>query len=129
MFRIIELKKGEFLHDGKGKEIATTEKEFGLYGVLKLNGKFYEIAVKGGDYLGVREFTPLNKEKLEYEDFITCPYCGYKDNNSWEKGTCGEIECSFCGVELEFETEVTVQYHIGLKSKPNVVDLDEEGEE
>ena len=125
MFKIIELKKGEFLHEASGDKIATTENELEIYEVLILHGKYYTVVSKREDRIGVREFTPLNKENMEYQDYIVCPYCGHKDNDSWEKGTCGDdIKCGNCGAELEFETEVTVHYHIELKRKPNVVNLD-----
>lgn len=124
MFKIIELKKGEFLHEAAGDKIATTEKELQIYEVLILHGKYYTVVSKREDKIGVREFTPLNKRNMEYQDYITCPYCGHKDNDSWEKNSCGETQCGNCGSELKFETEVTVAYHIELKSKPNVVNLD-----
>lgn len=135
MLRIVKLDKGEFLHEGKGKEIATTEKELEIYDVLISNGKYYTVVsqtlLSKEEYkIGVKEFTPLNKNEMEYQDYITCPYCGYQDKDSWEKGSCGyDIECKNCGAGLEFETEVTVQYHIKLKRKPDIVNLDKEGEE
>lgn len=129
MFRIIKLEKGEFLHKGEGLEIAIThtQKKLEIYDVVILNGKYYTVVSKAEDKIGIEEFTPLNKEKLNWESFIICPYCGYEEKDSWEQDDIGTTECGNCGAELEFEREITVQYHIELKRKPDIVNLDEEG--
>lgn len=128
MFRIIELEKGEFLLKGEGREIATMEKELEIYDVLISNGKYYTVVSKTEDKIGIEEFTPLNKEELNCESFITCPYCGYEEKDSWEQDDSGTTGCINCGAELEFDREITVKYHIKLKRKPDIVNLDEEGE-
>lgn len=48
------------------------------------------------------------------QDFITCPYCGYQDRDSWEyadmKGSC-DYECSKCEkVFILDEPVMTIQY-------------------
>ena len=49
-----------------------------------------------------------------YTDFITCPYCGYEDRDSWEvdfgNSECMEIECSNCGKEMGVTRNVSVSY-------------------
>lgn len=41
---------------------------------------------------------------------ITCPYCGWKDRDSWELTDSGEVICSKCEKEFHVEREVDVKY-------------------
>lgn len=50
-----------------------------------------------------------------YEDEITCPYCGWKDRNSWESnlerdGDYGTSECPDCGMNFHVVMDVKVSY-------------------
>ena len=49
-----------------------------------------------------------------YTDFITCPYCGYEDRDSWEvdlgNNECTEIECKICGKEINVTRHISVSY-------------------
>lgn len=48
---------------------------------------------------------------FEDEDEITCPYCGYKDRDSWEApDEDDEYECSDCGRAFQMVRNVTVTY-------------------
>jgi DNA-directed RNA polymerase subunit RPC12/RpoP len=44
------------------------------------------------------------------EDKITCPYCGWKDSDSWEMTESGEVECGKCENEFYVEREIDVSY-------------------
>jgi transcription elongation factor Elf1 len=50
----------------------------------------------------------------EYTDFITCPYCGYVECDSWDidfdNGECTEIECGICGKEMFVERTMSINY-------------------
>lgn len=50
----------------------------------------------------------------EYTDYITCPYCGYEDHDSWEvdfgNSECAEIECTKCGKGISVDRHVSVSY-------------------
>jgi transcription elongation factor Elf1 len=50
----------------------------------------------------------------EYTDFITCPYCGYEDQDSWEvdfgNSECTEIECTNCEKEINVTRHISVSY-------------------
>ena len=48
------------------------------------------------------------------EDQITCPYCGYKEKDSWEISESGEITCNDCDRAFWVEIQVDVKY----SSKP-----------
>lgn len=52
------------------------------------------------------------KGKHAYQDFIICPWCGYRINDSWEFAgkSGGTIECSDCGHEFEYEVHHEVTY-------------------
>ena len=36
----------------------------------------------------------------EFTDLITCPYCGSKENDSWEVHDTGIQECGNCGKQF-----------------------------
>ena len=49
------------------------------------------------------------------EPYITCPYCGYVNQDSWEEhmedGDCDKhYECPNCGREFEVSMEIEVSY-------------------
>jgi hypothetical protein len=50
----------------------------------------------------------------EYTDFITCPYCGYEDRDSWEvdfgNSECTEIQCVNCEKEVSVTRIVNITY-------------------
>ena len=47
----------------------------------------------------------------KYVSNITCPYCGYEDQDSWETtDDCGECECSLCEKKFYFSRDVTIEY-------------------
>jgi transcription elongation factor Elf1 len=49
-----------------------------------------------------------------YTDFITCPYCGYEDRDSWEvdfgSSECTEIQCANCEKEIHVTKHISVSY-------------------
>jgi uncharacterized protein (DUF2225 family) len=51
-------------------------------------------------------------DELDYfrESEITCPYCGWKDRDSWELTDSGEVICENCEKEFYVEREVDVKY-------------------
>lgn len=52
----------------------------------------------------------------KYEDKITCPYCGYKDEDSWETaegltdGQDSDTECGNCGKRFDFSVHIEITY-------------------
>ncbi|HRZ18736.1 MAG TPA: hypothetical protein P5136_01650 [Methanofastidiosum sp.] len=56
------------------------------------------------------EFNTTGK-KYQFEQYITCPYCGYRDNDSWEiSSDSGEMTCGACSSTFFYERNVTVDY-------------------
>lgn len=53
------------------------------------------------------------------ESEITCPHCGYKDKDSWERtgddGEMKEIDCDSCDKPFTVETHVSVSYTSYIK--------------
>ena len=46
-----------------------------------------------------------------YESNITCPYCGWEDNDSWEfDQEDGTVECGGCEKEFNVSRNVEVTY-------------------
>jgi len=46
----------------------------------------------------------------EYTDEITCPYCGWVNNDSWEADENGITFCGKCEKDFEFTRNVEVTY-------------------
>ena len=44
------------------------------------------------------------------EDEITCPYCGYKEADSWEMQDSGNTFCGSCEKEFFVEIETEIKY-------------------
>jgi Zn ribbon nucleic-acid-binding protein len=82
--------------------------------VILFNGQHYRVCMisqKKG-FVGVKE-TEYNVDGKEYdfEQYITCPYCGHQDKDSWEVSEDdGKIECGACGSEFSYERIVDVSY-------------------
>ena len=57
-------------------------------------------------------------------DNITCPYCGYENEDSWESDESDEhYECPNCGSYFSYEREVSISYYSSPieKNEPLVV--------
>ena len=44
------------------------------------------------------------------EDQATCPYCGYKEKDSWEISQSGEFTCNNCDKTYWVEVQTDVRY-------------------
>jgi hypothetical protein len=98
--------------------------EFHPGDVLEFGGKRWTVGMTSADYCTVTEI-PMREVEEDaeecYEDEITCPYCGYKDDNSFERGESeGEHECGRCSAVFSFEREVSVTYSTKLVKMPEV---------
>ena len=51
----------------------------------------------------------LDEMDYTHENEIVCPYCGEKENDSWEAEDDGEIECD-CGETFEFVRNIEITY-------------------
>jgi hypothetical protein len=52
-------------------------------------------------------------------DHITCPFCGWKDYDSWEhRDDSGDTECGDCGKPLHYERDIKVSYTTTAVQKP-----------
>lgn len=57
-------------------------------------------------------------------DNITCPYCGYEDEDSWEADESDDhYECPNCGSYFSYEREASVSYYSSPieKNEPLVI--------
>jgi transcription elongation factor Elf1 len=58
----------------------------------------------------------IGKIEHEFTRYITCPYCGSEDEDSWEQGkdindgSLGIIECDKCGKKFSARRDVDVTY-------------------
>ena len=125
LFELLTKKTSEFPF------IKTVEHE-GLFlnDVLKLDNKVYRVyrvshKNKYGE-LSVKEIKTFDLDNVEsnYESEITCPICGYQEQDSWEyRSDCDEYDCGCCGAVLEYNREVTVEYRTTVKEKPEVKEI------
>jgi rRNA maturation endonuclease Nob1 len=93
--------------------------------VAKVGGSYYVPGVLNcaNKSAGVRKMEinlqPVDKD---YEHELTCPYCGYKDSDSWElSDEDEEHECGRCGAIMSYQRVVTVEYNSSPKKPPDVV--------
>lgn len=82
--------------------------------VLLFNGRYYRVCMTSPKHgvIGVEE-TYYNVAGEEYfrEQYITCPYCGHQNQDSWEvSGDDGETDCGACGSTFSYERIVDVSY-------------------
>jgi DNA-directed RNA polymerase subunit RPC12/RpoP len=58
----------------------------------------------------------------DYQRDITCPYCGWKDRDSWDYHMRDEdiieVECGKCEKEFMASCHVTVDYSSWKKEQP-----------
>ncbi len=97
-----------------------------LFEVICIDGDYYVSGVLAGDrtYAGVRKIEiDLEPSDREYKNNLTCPYCGYVDNDSWELSSdCEEEhECGRCGGVMSYERIVTVEYSSSPVKPPLIV--------
>lgn len=62
------------------------------------------------------QFTSSFETMREHE--ATCPYCGWKERDSWELDDEGELACGSCGREFYYSSEVE-RYFSTYKQKEN----------
>jgi ribosomal protein S27AE len=67
----------------------------------------------------------LDPEDKDYEDNLTCPYCGYVDSDSWELSDSeDEHTCGRCGATMSFERVVTVEYNSSPVKPPQIINAE-----
>lgn len=53
----------------------------------------------------------IEKIDHKYTDEIVCPYCGYKESDSWEYNhNSDDMECTGCGKKFHYERNIEVTY-------------------
>ena len=69
------------------------------------------LSLRGG--YCVCDKTPVDIEDVDYEytDEIVCPYCGYKQSDSWEsEDSSDEVICEFCNSKYAYQRNMEVTY-------------------
>ena len=107
--------------------IGEIDASINLFEVICIDGDYYVPGVLSADktYAGVSKIEiDLEPSDRKYKNNLTCPYCGYADNNSWELSSdCEEEhECSRCGGVMSYERIVTVEYSSSPVKPPVVVE-------
>jgi len=95
-------------------EVAKVGDSYYVPGVLSLADK----------RAGVRKMEiDLQPADKDYEHELTCPYCGYRDGDSWElsRDDEEEHECGRCGAIMSYQRAVTVEYNSSPVKPPDVV--------
>ena len=56
----------------------------------------------------------IDRYDYEYVNFITCPYCGHEDRDSWEEhmndGDHIKTKCQSCWKEFRVRCYISVKY-------------------
>lgn len=116
--------------------IVVTDKEIEMGELLIINNVAYTICSLSGKG---NKFQIAYVEKVKNQlvfvdgedpeeqygtDNITCPYCGYEDEDSWEADESDDhYECPNCGSYFSYEREVSVSYYSSPieKNEPLVI--------
>ena len=114
--KIYELVNGVF-DEGEAKYLGETDQviEFGV--LLKVNNRYYRCsALNAGEnslYVRFVDFCIPQDNDTYTDDYLTCPYCGYKDHDSFElPEEDDEYECPQCGSILKYHKEISVSYDV-----------------
>lgn len=93
--------------------------------VVEIDGEYYAVGVysypkcSAGVHKIEINFDP---EERNYEDSLTCPYCGYEDLDSFElEDNSEEHPCSKCGGIISYERVTTIEYNTAPKKAPEVI--------
>ena len=100
-------------------------KDYEMGTLLLAEGEYYAVGVldRKNNIAGCREINlNVEPEPEEYESELTCPYCGYKDRDSWELSNDeDEHTCGRCHAVISFERVVTVEYSSYPVRPPEIV--------
>lgn len=108
--------------------IGEVNAEVDLGVVLKIGDDYYAfglIAANKG-YAGVKQIGfNAEPEDRDCENEMTCPYCGYRDIDSWElQDSEDEHECGRCGATISYARIVTVEYSSSPVRPPEIVEAE-----
>lgn len=117
----IMLLENRAIYAQEGVEIGNSDKKIDYGDVIALEGKYYCVADKCGEMIGVREFTPLWGKETVAKDFM-CPFCGATVHEDYECGDEGKTVCN-CGAILKYRKSTKISYRVSLIEKPNIVEL------
>lgn len=99
-----------------------------IHEVIKIGDSYYSPRVLNleNKSAGVKKVEiNLEPEDEECEDKVTCPYCGYTDEDSWElEEDDDEHECGRCGAIMSFQRVVTVEYNSYPVKPPDIVNAE-----
>ena len=105
------------------KVLCETEERFYVGQLLSVNGRTYTVSGVREDYAVGREIYITPHKEVAYTSDLTCPFCAYRDNNSWEiDEDDGEQTCKRCGGVFSFTRNVEVTY-CSSPVKPPVIDV------
>ncbi|MCO4819820.1 MAG: hypothetical protein KC517_09360 [Bacteroidetes bacterium] len=93
--------------------------------IFEIDGEYFMVDIICPKYnFAGAEKIKINTEpeaKTIEDDRIKCPVCESVDQDSWElSDENDEYECSFCGAEMSFTSELTRTFYITLKKSPKI---------
>lgn len=114
--KIYELVNGVF-DEGEAKYLGETDQEIEFGVLLKVNNMYYRCsALKAEEdslYVRFVDFQVPQEGDTYTDDYLTCPYCGYEDHDSFElPDEDDEYECPQCGSTLKYHREISVSYDV-----------------
>jgi hypothetical protein len=83
---------------------------------------FVIVSSKGTDAIAEQIHIDQEPNNTDYEKNITCPVCGYEDQDSWEHGddSSESYDCGRCGAVLSYQREITIEYSISVVKMPEI---------
>ena len=98
-----------------------------IYDIFKHKNEYYVINVVYEEKnLALCKKINFNKKGTEqnFQDFVICPFCGYKKIDSWELEDCAnKIDCKRCGSIFSLEIERTVEYSTFPKKANKIIEV------
>lgn len=109
------------IYDRQENLLAETDKQIGLYDIIKIGDVLYSVCIKSHD-ITVEPFTfNSDIDSSIISDKATCPYCDAQHSNITGNG---EYTCDVCGSEFSYSKIVTVKYDTRpIKKNDRMVEL------
>ena len=126
--KIYELINGLF-DKGEAKYLGETDQEVEFGALLKVNNRYYRCSVLNSEenslYVRFVDYWIPKDEDTYNNDYLICPYCGYKDCDSFElSDEEDEYECPQCGSILKYHKEISVSYDVEVVKEKEPLEIE-----
>ena len=119
----------ETSNESKYTYIGETDQEIQLGAFVKLNNRYYRCCMldlsNDSSYVQfVNDYIPRDDDTYT-NNYLTCPYCGYEDENSFElPDEDDEYECPQCKSILKYNRQITVSYDVQVVKEKEPIEVE-----